>query len=76
MTPSEPTTNDLEPIEHVPENVVIHDRGQRPWTVHTATMGIVIVVRWRRDGAATQPPLVVRELPAGRELDGRRGPAP
>jgi hypothetical protein len=46
MTPSEPTTNDLEPIEHVPENVVIHDRGsargpstRRPWVLLSSSDG-------------------------------------
>ena len=37
MTPSEPTTIDLEPMEHVPEDVVIHDRGQRRWTGRVVT---------------------------------------
>jgi hypothetical protein len=44
MTPSEPTI-DLEPVEHAPQDVVVHDRGQRRWTVFVATSGAVVITR-------------------------------
>ena len=36
-----------QPVEHAPEDVVIHDRGQRRWTITRATTGFVVIVQSR-----------------------------
>jgi hypothetical protein len=36
-----------QPVEHGPDDVVIHDRGQRRWTVTRATTGFVVIVQSR-----------------------------
>jgi len=58
MTNSEPTTPDLEPVEHAPEDIVVHDTERRRWTVHTATTGAVVVVRARSSHRNTRDRVV------------------
>lgn len=44
-----------QPVEHAPEDVVIHDRGQRRWTVTRATTGFVVIVQSRAPRSRVGP---------------------